>query len=450
MTENTTRRGRPSTGTLELRKGGWFVRLTVVVDGESVRKWFPLGTQDKAVARRKAARLAKQATAGTLNMHALASESQRVETYAEAAQRIRAQRKAEGIKSAGYEARHDALYLCPVFGDLPVTAVRPAHIRTALESARDSSVSGKRLGWKSLANIRASASVVFDELWRTEVIPENPVKRAPPVKAKVDRRERAVLTDEELALYLAWRHPMERFHVFVEQRQTMSLVSRLLGGARTGDLHSLTWQSFDLAGFAFGWVPRNKTERPQRMHIEPVLRPYLRAWWERMGKPSEGLVFPRLIGDGAGETGKPSSSYAAELRRDLKRAMELEVFEPDERGGGNWIERVKPEQYTPRQRELFLETEYTKPVDFHSWRRAFNQALADAGINAQQAAALAGHASLEAHQKYLRNTAKSATLPESAVPKLDEYRQARRTKIEAMPRNHSAKVVAARGIEPLT
>jgi integrase len=170
---------------------------------------------------------------------------------------------------------------------MPVDKVRPADIRLALELAKETGKSQK-----TLANIRASASAVFDELWRSEVIADNPVKRTPTIRAKVDRRERAVLTDEELALYLAWRHPDERFHVFVEQRQIMSLISRVLGGARTGDLHALTWQSFDLEHFAYAWVPRKKTERPQRMHIEPMLRPYLRAWSARMGAPSKGSSSP--------------------------------------------------------------------------------------------------------------------------------------------------------------
>ncbi len=438
---NRTRRGRPATGTLELRKSGWYVRLTVTVDGESVRKWFPLETHDRQAARRKATRMAAGARQGTLNVQALASESKRVETYAEAAARVRTLRRSKGKKSVSDEEIHDRLYLNPVFGDMPITAIKPSHIREALELVVDAGKSHK-----TLTNIRAAASVVFESLWRDELIPENPVKRAPHVEAKRDGRERAVLTDDELITYLAWEHPDPRFHVFVEQRQTMSLVSRLLGGARTGDLHSLTWQSFDLENFAFGWVPRNKTERPQRMHIEPVLRPYLRRWWERLGSPREGLVFPRLIGTGAGEVGKPGSSYAEELRRDLKRAMGIEVYEPGPRGG-RWLEKVSVAEYTPRQRELFTETEYTKPVDFHSWRRAFNQALADAGMNAQQAAALAGHSTLEAHQKYLRNTAKAAVLPQAAVPKLRDFSQAPRPKIQGGPWNRSQKLVEAPGVE---
>jgi hypothetical protein len=35
--------------------------------------------------------------------------------------------------------------------------------------------------------------------------------------------------------------------------------------------------------------------------------------------------------------------------------------------------QVRP--LTPRKRELFEETEFTRPVDFHSWRRAYSPAL---------------------------------------------------------------------------
>jgi hypothetical protein len=67
---------------------------------------------------------------------------------------------------------------------------------------------------------------------------------------------------------------------------------------------------------------------------------------------------------------------------------------------------------------LFSETEFTLPVDFHSWRRAFNQALADAGVNAQQAKGLAGHSSMAAHERYLRNSQKTLTVPVAALPRL--------------------------------
>ena len=74
---------------------------------------------------------------------------------------------------------------------------------------------------------------------------------------------------------------------------------------------------------------------------------------------------------------------------------------------------------TARERELFEETDETLPVDFHSWRRAYSQALADADVNAQQASALAGHASLAAHQRYLASSDKMRSIPEAALPRLD-------------------------------
>ena len=73
---------------------------------------------------------------------------------------------------------------------------------------------------------------------------------------------------------------------------------------------------------------------------------------------------------------------------------------------------------TPRERELFEPGPFTLPVDFNSWRRAYSQALADADVNVQRATALAGHASLEAHQRYLASTGKLLRFPEAALPKL--------------------------------
>ncbi len=73
-------------------------------------------------------------------------------------------------------------------------------------------------------------------------------------------------------------------------------------------------------------------------------------------------------------------------------------------------------EMTPREREIFEETAYTLPVDFHSWRRRYSQALAEADVNAQQATALAGHASLDVHQRYLASATKVARIPERALP----------------------------------
>jgi hypothetical protein len=71
---------------------------------------------------------------------------------------------------------------------------------------------------------------------------------------------------------------------------------------------------------------------------------------------------------------------------------------------------------TPGERELFRATKFTKPVDFHSFRRAFKQALADSGMDVQASMVLSGATDMAAHARYLLNTAKVQRVPEAALP----------------------------------
>jgi hypothetical protein len=67
---------------------------------------------------------------------------------------------------------------------------------------------------------------------------------------------------------------------------------------------------------------------------------------------------------------------------------------------------------------LFTETTTTLPVDFHSFRRAFNTALATAGVNVQQAMHLAHHSDEKVHQRYVMNTPEMRRIPQAALPQL--------------------------------
>jgi integrase len=58
-----------------------------------------------------------------------------------------------------------------------------------------------------------------------------------------------------------------------------------------------------------------------------------------------------------------------------------------------------------------------KPLDFHSFRRAFATGLASSGMNVQQAMALAGHRNASTHMLYVRIT-EVLDIPEAALPKL--------------------------------
>jgi hypothetical protein len=77
-------------------------------------------------------------------------------------------------------------------------------------------------------------------------------------------------------------------------------------------------------------------------------------------------------------------------------------------------ERLKPNPADP----LYYETATTLPVDLHSFRRAFNTALVEAGVNVQQAMHLAGHTDPQVHARYVMRTAAMRTVRVAALPLL--------------------------------
>jgi len=81
--------------------------------------------------------------------------------------------------------------------------------------------------------------------------------------------------------------------------------------------------------------------------------------------------------------------------------------------------RAEGTKLAPNPRDpLYFETATTLPVDFHSFRRAFNTALAEAGVNVQHAMHLAAHADPKTHMRYVMNTIAMRTIPEAALPRL--------------------------------
>jgi hypothetical protein len=67
---------------------------------------------------------------------------------------------------------------------------------------------------------------------------------------------------------------------------------------------------------------------------------------------------------------------------------------------------------------LYYETATTRPVDFQSFRRAFDTALAEAGVNVQHAMHLASHSDAKVHQRYVMSTAAMRAIPDAALPRL--------------------------------
>jgi integrase len=391
---------RPSTGQLVWQKRGWSARVWREIDGERVRVRVPLDTANRAVAARKLERLLADESAPL-------AEAQRGETFREASERVNVQRVADGVTTAKDELARLRTYAFPVFENVLATAVETSHVNAALDYAK---AQGKAK--QTVAHVRQAIRIVFESLKREGAVKLNPCDDAAmPRFPKVATKETAVLEDSELLVYLVYQHPEKHHQLAVLERQTMSAVSRCFGGLRTNDLHKLNWQAFEIGNgeFARGWAPRVKTRRPQLLEVPAVLRPILRDWWERQGRPVTGPVFPALRGKRAGEA-KGKVSHALALRRDLRRALGVETWNAERR------RYEVARALTPREVELFEPTEHTEPVDFHSWRRAFTQALANAAVNVQTSAALSGHASLSAHQRYLANSGKARAIPLAALP----------------------------------
>jgi integrase len=394
------RSGRPAKGSLVWTKKGWAARIMTTVDGERVRVQRQLETANKLAAQRKLERLlASDSPAPSAVLPA--------ETFQQAAERVHAQRVRDGVAHASDELARLRLYAFPSIAQKAASAVVTADVNQALDFCK-----GEGKSRQTVAHVRQAMRVVFDVLRREGEIAGNPVDDAamPRFRAEV-RKERAVLTDEELGAYLGFVHPLKQHRMPVLERQTMACVARCFGGLRTGDLHSLDWSAFDVAqgGFEWGWAPRRKTKRPQLLEVPEMLRGILRDWWERHGRPTAGPVFPARRGRRAGAV-KGKTSHAKAFRRDLRRAFGVDRWDPE----AGEFNTARP--LTRREQELFEETPFTLPVDFHSWRRAFTQALADADVTAQQATALAGHASLAAHARYLASSGKLRRVPEAALP----------------------------------
>lgn len=428
MTLPTKRRrkgGRPRTGYLEFRNGTWWAQLTLTVDGESVRQWFNLETTSRPAARIKARRIIAADAAGAIPSKAEASEqAKRAETFCEACKRCHETRKADGVSSAKDELARLTKYALSNLGELEVTLITAGHINETLDAAK-----AKKLARGSVMHLKQDIANVFAMLKREGAIAANPcVDVELPKFPKSVKKVRSVLTDEELIRYINWLQPEERWQMAVRERQVMACVARLFGGLRTGDLHALRWESLDtefapntqLPRFEYGWVPRKKTGTPQQLAIPPDLAECLRTWWMLTGRKTSGPVFPARRGERAGEE-KMKGSHAKAFREDLKRAFGLVerrsfvVTRKNQRPLTRY--RWEPvREMTAREVELFTETAYTLPVDFHSWRRAYAQALADAGVPIQTAMNLTGHSSPTTHGLYTQQ--RKVAFPEDAGLKL--------------------------------
>jgi hypothetical protein len=117
-----------------------------------------------------------------------------------------------------------------------------------------------------------------------------------------------------------------------------------------------------------------------------------------------------------------SNSCAKRLRRDLFKAgvyrlppIEVPAKKPGRRKDKSAeLAKLAPHPHDP----VYFENASTLPVDFHSFRRAFSTALAEAGTNVQLAMNLPAHSDPRVHARYLMKTRQMRATPDAALPQL--------------------------------
>src|SRR5882724_3791946 len=125
---------------------------------------------------------------------------------------------------------------------------------------------------------------------------------------------------------MCWAHP----HVDAEIKLLL-LLSRTIGGMRTGDLNRLQWTAFG-PDFSTCTYTRRKTRKkkpgPVTLLVPAPVRPFIKAWWNAGKEPETGPVFPARRGARAGQEKLSSKqSYALRLRTNLRIAFGLDAWD---------------------------------------------------------------------------------------------------------------------------
>ena len=319
--------------------------------------------------------------------------AQRFEDYARA---WHAARKAEGIAFAESEIIYLEKYILETnvgtekaparFGDLFLGDIRPGHVKAVLLGAKE-----QGRAKQTVQHIRGTLGRVLRQAVEDEFLADNVVEKVRTPRMIEVKRKRVILTDEEVMQFFGCND------VDLEIR-IMGLVARCEGGMRTRDVTAWDWTMIDCKLFASCVVPRTKTGTPQEMQVPEILQAPLRQWWVKAGCPTSGPVFPVTKGQRKGEARHTRGvSFAKRLRRGLRKTG---------------IERA----------ELFTATATSLPVDFHSFRRAFKTALAEADVSNERAMMLSGSSDPRAHARYIMATPEMMRIPEAALPQRSRER----------------------------
>lgn len=400
---------RKATGSLEWRTDSWVGRIRLP-DGKR-SAWCSLGTDDKKLAKEKLAQwLATGEAPGEAGKELFSDATERVLSRPEA-------QKEKGYQNRAHRLRTFAL---PVIGHIAIGVLKAHHIHAVLSRMGEQEKATRaQYAADTVHHLRVDISRILTALVREGSLDVNVAKDVElPDDVEVDDRPRIVLTDEEIVEFRVQRG-------FERELDMMALFARDLGGHRTSDLHAADYSDFDTRSWQWCMVRRPKTDREgsrkgkrkgrrratrgyerQKITIPESVRGPLQAWWKKAGKPVSGPVFPLRRGDQVGgrKTGK-GISYAKALRFAL---WEARIYRP--------LPGFELLVGDARKTKCALQTDTdeSRAVDFHSFRRAFVTALANSGLNLQTAMAAAGHADPTTHGRYIQDGV--VTVPASALP----------------------------------
>lgn len=412
---------RKATGTLVWHSsGGWFGRYWATVDGERKRLFVSLDTPNETLANKRLAALVDGSSA----------DADGPDTFEAACERVMQQR-ARTVSSAPDELGRLRLHVIPSLGRMAVAKVTMADTTAVLEAVRDKGLSGQ-----SIVHVRNAMVAVFKQLRRDGVVKEIPVPDVTELPEclpeTIDDRPKAILSDKELLLYLGYTDPREgeRFRGTVRERQIMALLSRCVGGMRTGELHGLTWARVGAEGGAFDSIEvirykarRKATRRGSKAAVrqvyplgDTVLPMFLRFWYLRETARAEAPrpdapLFPVRRARRAGDidrTGerRGATSWAKPLRLDVAAAFKAAAAAGNERA---------PAVGSRRWSELFDGTDDRRPLWFHTTRNM--AAVAVERLERLKASArFTGHASTSMLQHYREMAGEVDVVP--MVPEL--------------------------------
>lgn len=418
--------GRPRAAEPTRNADGTFsVRLTMELEGETVRKTVHLGTKDRAVAKKRAEKLA--------NGESLEAVVKKGRTFREVAERV----MAESVIRTKKERESRLLrYAYPILGEMAPEEIGAQDIKACL------SLMEETVGWtRSIKLLKSDISSVLGSLYGDGELKENVCLRVNFQKLKPIRRTKPipiVLTDDEFTRFLAHGCMLANRTIndpnttcwALPELHMLALCSRCLGGMRTSDLHAWRWEHIDTAQWFEAKVPRPKTMGGAEVFetsdegedgaaiLEPYQLPeelgrFLYSWWVSQGSPQQGPVFPVRRGPRAGEHKRPRTSYAEALRDAL---WEAEVVRPLP-----GFELARPED---RRQHCALQSGIAGRracVDFHSFRRAFVQGTlgqaAQGKLTLQESMRLADHKDPLVHLKYSPDGARRV-IPAAALPAL--------------------------------